>query len=223
MIIQLLSNLGTSFTLGLLTPLTAVCVLPLYPGFLVYLANNIKGQKNQRKAMILFGIVIVLGTVSFMTALGVLFSFLLEISLTQVIGIISPIAFGVLVIISIFLIFNFDIGKYLPSSKVPRFKNPFLSAFFFGVFFGAIVVPCNPLFIAALFARGLSVSGFSLSILNFLFFGLGMGAPLLLFSALSVTYSRKIIALLLKYKRVINRGAGIFMLGVALYYLIFVF
>jgi len=223
MIIQLLSNLGTSFILGLLTPLTAVCVLPLYPGFLAYLANNIEGQKNQKKAMVFFGLLIVLGTVSFMAVLGILFSFLLEVSLTQVIGIISPIAFGILIIISLLLIFNFDVGKYIPQSRLPQFKNPFLSAFLFGVFFGAIVVPCNPLFIAALFARGLSATGFSVNLLNFLFFGLGMGAPLLLFPILSLTHSQKIISILVKHKLIINRVAGVFMLVVALYYLIFVF
>jgi hypothetical protein len=29
---QILIDLGSTFLLGLLTPLTAVCVLPLYPG-----------------------------------------------------------------------------------------------------------------------------------------------------------------------------------------------
>ena len=38
---QLLINLGSTFLLGLLTPLTAVCVLPLYPGFLSFLSRKL--------------------------------------------------------------------------------------------------------------------------------------------------------------------------------------
>jgi len=36
-----LLNLASSFVLGLLTPLTAVCVLPLYPGFLSFLSGKL--------------------------------------------------------------------------------------------------------------------------------------------------------------------------------------
>ena len=38
---MILSNVFTSFFLGLLTPLTAVCVLPLYPAFITYLSNQV--------------------------------------------------------------------------------------------------------------------------------------------------------------------------------------
>lgn len=216
------TDVATSLLLGLLTPLTALCVLPLYPGFLAYLANQLAG-KESKKLLALFGVVVTAGVILFMGLLGLIFTTFLQASLTNVIGIVSPIAFGILGVISILLIFNVDIGQYLPKVHAPIKKNPLWSALIFGFFFGAIVVPCNPLFIAAMFAKAVQTGAFARNIINFLFFGIGMGLPLLVFSIVSIPASKSIIGFLTKYAKYINRIAGIIMLIVSLYYLIFVF
>jgi len=212
----------TSFVLGLLTPLTAVCVLPLYPGFLAYLAGKI-GEKSSRKQFLKLGLVVVLGVMVFMFLLGLIFTTILEVSLTNVIGIVSPIAFGVLGIISIFLIFDYDLGKFFPQMHAPVLKNPLFSAFVFGFFFGAIVIPCNPLFIAALFTKSISNMGFISNMANFIAFGFGIGLPLLVFSAISYAKSSAVIGFLAQQKKKINLVAGIIMLVISIYYLVFVF
>ncbi len=217
-----LADFTSSFILGLLTPLTAVCVLPLYPGFLAYIANQFS-KKADRKKYALLGIVITAGVLLFMFLLGIIFTTFLQVSLTTVIGIISPIAFTILAIVSVLLILDFDLGQFFPKAHVKITKNPLLSAFIYGFFFGAIVIPCNPAFIAAFFARVLLLDNAANSILNFLFFGLGLGFPLLLFSLFSAKWSSSIITFVTKYKTSINRIAGIIMLVISLYYLIVVF
>ena len=215
-------DIVTSFVLGLLTPLTAVCVLPLYPGFLAFLSSQFSGEVN-KKSYALFGAIIVLGVIVFMLLFGLIFTTLLQQSLTNVIAIVSPIAFAILGIISIFLIFDFDFGRFIPKMKVKTSKNPWKSAFGFGFFFGAIVIPCNPGFIAALLARALLIDNFASSMLSFLSFGVGLGAPLLVFSLISAQWSSSIIGFLTKHKRKINLIAGILMLWISLYYLLCVF
>ncbi len=213
-----------SFVLGLLTPLTAVCVLPLYPAFLAYLSNQFsQNDKNNRKHYALFGFIIILGVILFMFLLGLIFTTILQKSLTNVIGIVSPIAFIILAVISIFLIFDIDMGRLIPKIKTPASKNPLLGALFYGFFFGAIVVPCNPAFIGAFFARAFLIQNFFSNILNFLLFGLGLGFPLLIFSLISQKWSQKIIYFVTKHKRKINLFAGIIMLIISVYYLFFVF
>ncbi|MFQ5826337.1 MAG: cytochrome c biogenesis protein CcdA [Dehalococcoidia bacterium] len=220
----LLSELGAAFVLGLLTPLGAVCVLPLYPGFLVYLSNRLSGaDEASRKTILFLGLIITSGVILFMSLLGLVFTTVLQVSLTSVIGIVSPIAFGILIVISLFLIFDVDVGRFLPQTHAPVTRNPWLSAFVFGFFFGAIVVPCNPLFIAALFARTVSAAGFLENVLRFLFFGIGIGFPLLVFAAVSTAAADAIIGFLTRYKRIINLIVGLIMLGVSVYYLFFVF
>jgi cytochrome c-type biogenesis protein len=220
---ELLADLGETFVLGLLTPLGAVCVLPLYPGFLAYLANQLSGKQASRKTFIYFGLIISSGVILFMTLLGLVFSTILEVSLTNVIQVVSPIAFGILFMISLLLIFNVDIGRFLPKARAPITKNPLANAFVFGFFFGAIVVPCNPAFIAVLFTRTISTVDFLANFLRFLFFGVGLAFPLLLFAVISGASSQTIINFLTRYKRIINLIAGIIMLGISIYYLIFVF
>jgi len=219
---SLLADISTSFILGLLTPLTAVCVLPLYPAFLSFLSNRFS-ENASKKTYAMFGVVIVLGVLVFMLALGLIFTTLLQKSLTNVIGIISPIAFGILGIISIFLIFDFDFSRFLPRVNVSSKGNPLKSAFVFGFFFGAIVIPCNPGFIAAFFARAFLTDSFISSMVSFLSFGVGLGAPLLVFSLVSAQWSEKVISFLTKHKRKINMIAGLLMLWISLYYLICVF
>jgi cytochrome c-type biogenesis protein len=97
------------------------------------------------------------------------------------------------------------------------------TAFVYGFFFGAIVIPCNPLFIAALFTRAVTATDFLFNLLQFLFFGLGIGFPLLVFAAISGAATDKVIGFLTKYQRVINLSVGLIMLGISTYYLVFVF
>lgn len=223
MVVGILLKISEAFILGLLTPLTAACVLPLYPGFLVYLSNQLSGKEADRKTIALFGIIITAGVVLFMMLLGLVFTTILQVALTNVINIISPVAFGILIIISLVLIFDIDLGRYIPRTEAPTGKNPLVNALLFGFFFGAIVVPCNPPFIAVLFTRTISTIGFLENVLRFVFFGIGMAAPLLAFSLISTASSRAIIGYLVEHKRIINLSAGIIMLVISAYYIVFVF
>lgn len=217
------ANLFTSFLLGLLTPLTAVCVLPLYPAFLAYLSDQMSGREEDKRLPLFFGILISAGVIVFMTLLGLIFTTVLQVSLTKVVGIVSPIAFGILFVLSILLIMDYDLGKFFPQRNVSDDRNPMITAFLYGFFFGAVVVPCNPGFIAALFAKTLTTIDFVGNMLDFFAFGFGISFPLILFSLLSLSKSMKIISVLVNYKRKINLFAGIFMLVISLYYLIIVF
>jgi cytochrome c-type biogenesis protein len=217
---DVLGDVATSFLLGLLTPLTALCVIPLYPAFLSRLSRTVSKEHDNRRLFALFGLVVVAGVIVFMMALGLIFTTLLQESLTRVIGIVSPIAFAAMAVIGVLLMFNVKIQRKVRPNKL---ANPYVSAFFYGFFFGAIVVPCNPLFIAAFFARVATVEGFVVNMANFLAFGLGIGAPLLAFSLVSRSTSRWMVNWLVKYNRQIDFVAGLVMVSVAVYYLVYVF
>ncbi len=215
-------NLWISFIAGLFAPLGAVCILPLYPGFLAYLSAKLSG-KESKKTIVLLGVVVMTGVMMSMLVIGFIFTFLLQKSLTNVIGIISPVAFVIMAVVSILLIFNVDLGRFFPKTHAPILKNPFFSSFVFGLFFGIIVLPCNPTSLIVLFAISTSALSFSTNFLNFVFFGIGMALPLLILSIISAAKSKEVTSYLTKYKRIINIVAGIAMLAISLYYLIFVF
>lgn len=218
----MLQEFLNSFLLGLATPLTAACVLPLYPGFISYLSNQMDGTESKR-TYALFGGLVTAGVVGFMLTLGLLFTTLIGTSLTVVTQVVSPIAFGLLGVISLFLILDLDFQSFVPSVQSPKFEDPLKNAFSFGFFFGAIVLPCNPGYIAVFLARATLFTSPVSSMGNFLLFGFGMGFPLFAFTVASANKSKEIINFLTSHEKIINRGSGLLMLGISLYYLIFVF
>lgn len=218
----MVSEFINSFLLGLATPLTAACVLPLYPGFISYLSSQL-GRDESRETYAMFGGLVVIGILSFMLALGLIFTTLIGTSLTAVTQVVSPVAFGILTIISLFMILNKDFSAFFPSVNTPRFENPLKNAFVFGFFFGAILLPCNPGYIAVFLARATLFSSPVSSMANFLLFGFGMGSPLFAFTLISSNRSKEVINILEKHDEMIRRGSGLLMLGISLYYLIEVF
>ncbi|WP_050459193.1 cytochrome c biogenesis protein CcdA [Haloferax gibbonsii] len=266
MLTDLAPRLFELFLLGVGTPLTAACALPLYPGFLAYLArqssrasaespspaggvadgrgsrgrgdgNGVEGEDRDRDRdrdrdgdedgglpIAVLGGLVTAGAVSFMLVVGVVFSFLLELSLTAVVEVVSPAAFGVLFVVSLALLFDAKVFARLPTVEPPETRHPALSAFAYGFFFGAIVLPCNPGFIALFFARvPVLFDTAAESLLGFLAFGLGIGAPLLVFALVSERYSRRATRWFARHTTAINRVTGAVMLVVSAYYLLVVF
>ncbi|WP_410766291.1 cytochrome C biogenesis protein [Haloferax sp. DFSO60] len=220
------------FVLGVGTPLTAACALPLYPGFLAYLARQSSrseatdGGTTEKTGLPIsvLGLLVTLGAVSFMLLVGVLFSLLLEVSLTAVVQVVSPLAFGVLFVVSLALLSDTKIFTRVPTIQPPETKHPALSAFAYGFFFGAIILPCNPGFIALFFARvPVLFNTTAESLLGFFAFGLGIGAPLLVFALVSEQYSRQVTRWFARHTTAINRVTGTVMLVVSVYYLLVVF
>ena len=72
-----LAVLWEAFLLGLATPLGAICVLPIYPGFLVYLSSRITGERISRKTIFLLGLVVTSGVILFMFLMGLIFTTIL--------------------------------------------------------------------------------------------------------------------------------------------------
>lgn len=215
----LLSEAATSFSLGLATPLSAVCVIPLYPAFLAFLSN----QDDDAPSVAALGVLVALGVVAFMAAVGVVFTTVLEQSLTGVVSTVSPVAFGVLAVLGVALAADLHPQSRLPTAEPPQTRYPSLSAFAYGAFFGAIVLPCNPGFIAVFFARAFLFSDPVASLANFGSFGLGMAAPLLAFAFASEPWRDRVIGVLTDHRRVINAVTGVVLVAISLYYLVAVF
>jgi cytochrome c-type biogenesis protein len=215
----LLGQLATSYTLGLATPLSAVCVIPLYPGFLAFLAN----QDEDAPSIAVLGGLVALGVIVFMTAVGVLFTTLLEVSLTAVVETVSPPAFALLAVLGVVLLLDLHPQSRLPTVEPPGTRYPSLSAFVYGAFFGAIVLPCNPGFISVFFARAFLFGDPLSSLANFGVFGVGMATPLLALAVVSEGARSRVLGLLTSHRRAVDAGTGLVLLAISLYYLLFVF
>lgn len=214
-----LGSVVNSFTLGLATPLSAVCVIPLYPGFLAFLSN----QDAEAPSVARLGILVALGVLSFMLGLGLVVTTLLETSLTRVIGVVSPTAFALLAVFGVVLAADLHPQSALPTVEPPQTRYPSLSAFAYGAFFGAIVLPCNPGFIAVFLSRALLLTDPVSSLANFGAFGVGMATPLLAFAVVSEPWRDRVLGFLTGHRRAVNAITGVVLVAVSLYYLFAVF
>ena len=212
-------NVLNSFTLGLATPLSAVCVIPLYPGFLAFLSS----QGEDAPSVARLGLLVAAGVLAFMTVLGLVFTTVLETSLVRVVGVVSPVAFGLLAVFGVALAADLHPQSRLPVVEPPQTRHPSLSAFAYGAFFGAIVLPCNPGFIAVFLSRALLFSDPVSSLANFGAFGVGMATPLLAFAFVSEPWRDRVLGVLTGRRRVVNAVTGVVLTAISLYYLIAVF
>ncbi|PWR73531.1 cytochrome c biogenesis CcdA family protein [Methanospirillum stamsii] len=209
-----------SFLAGVYTPLGAMCVLPLYPGYLAFLAGRTKTGSTSTASL---GLAVTGGVLLAMFSFGLLFVSILKISTGDVLEILGPVIYLVLAAMSIAMIAGFDISRFFPMISTPVGKTPYITAVLFGAFFGLVALPCNPGSIILLFAISASTADFIANFINFVLFGIGMASPLLFLSALSMEKSRTFIRFFTSHHLIINRVAGVLMLSVALYYLVFVF
>jgi cytochrome c-type biogenesis protein len=208
-----IDSMLTSFTLGLLAT-TSPCVLPLYPGFLAYLAGGqerFAGSSNR-----FLGLFVLAGVLTTMVALGG-FIALLAIPVGKALAVAIPISDVLILVLGLLLIANINPFKGLPQIQAPIFRHPFGSAFVYGMLYGPIALPCSGPLVVGIFAFSLTAEQALGKLAVFVWFGLGFGLPLLLLSLMSGSAQRGITRQLAIHSRIINFIAGLLMIGVAVY------
>jgi len=213
------SQVATAFSLGLATPLSAVCVLPLYPGFLAFLSE----QHEDSPSIAVLGALVAVGVIACLAGIGLVFTTALQRSLTGVVGVVSPVAFALLAVFGLLLVGGRRPHARLPTARPPQTTHPSLSALGYGVFFGAVVLPCNPGFVAVFFARAVLFADPVTSLASFGGFGFGMATPLLALAFVSERWRDSVLGALTRHRRAVEVATGLVMVAVALYYLFGVF
>ncbi len=185
------------------------------------------GKQGGNHSVALLGVLVVSGVITFMALVGIVFTFLLGAGVNRAVETVSPVAFLLLLGVGAVLMVAPDGFGRLPNVQPPHSDRPRLSAFGYGFGFGAIIIPCNPGLIALFFSRTTVVFpefDSQLEVLAaFLAFGLGIGAPLLAFALLSEPFGEQVTRTLASHSHVINRGVGMILVVVSLYYLLVVF
>jgi cytochrome c-type biogenesis protein len=209
-----LENVLTSISIGLLAT-TSPCVLPLYPGFLAYLSGSHSDEHHPTRRYLL-GLFVLLGVMSMMLALGGLIA-LLSISISSALSVVVPLADLAIIVLGVLLLLNVNPFKSLPQIKAPLVSHPYANAFVYGLLYGPIALPCSGPLVVGIFAYSLTAGEFFSKLAVFLWFGLGFGLPLLLLSFLSGAAQRWITRQLALHAAIINRVAGVLLIGVAIY------
>lgn len=207
-----LESIFTSFSLGLLAT-TSPCVLPLYPGFLAYLSG---GQGDTGKRRYFLGFFVLAGVLTMMVTLGGLIA-LLSVSIGRALSIVIPLADLAIIALGVLLLANINPFKGLPQIQVPVLSHPYINAFFYGLLYGPIALPCSGPLVVGIFAFSITATEALSKLAVFLWFGLGFGLPLLLLSFLSGAAQRWITRQFAMRSRLINVIGGILLVGIGIY------
>ena len=201
----------TSLLLGLLTT-TSPCLLPLYPGFLAYLS----GWGELGKSRYLLGMFVLAGVLSMMLILGSLIA-LLTVPIGSVLKYLIPLADFLILVLGILLILNHNPFKTIPQIQMPVFRHPFANAFVYGLLYGPIALPCSGPMVVGIFALSLTLEEAFSQLWVFLWFGLGLGLPLLVISLLSGVLQLPLTRFFARNSRLVNLFGGLILIGVAIY------
>jgi cytochrome c-type biogenesis protein len=201
----------TSLLLGLLTT-TSPCILPLYPGFLAYLSNQ--SELGQQKYFL--GFFVLGGVLSMMLALGGLIA-LLAVPVGSVLVYLIPLADLLILFLGILLLLNRNPFKTLPQIQLPVLRHPYGNAYAYGLLYGPIALPCSGPMVVSIFALSFTAGEAFGQLWAFLWFGIGLGMPLLILSFLSAASQRQLTILFARYSRTINFIGGMLLVGIAVY------
>jgi cytochrome c-type biogenesis protein len=204
-----------AFALGNAAILGNVCMLPLYPGLFVLLADRVESGAPQR-AIRWMGVLVLAGVLTAMVALGGLLH-LLSRSFSDVLGVMLPVLYGLVAVLGVLMLVDRNPLARMRSAQVPILSGPASSAFVYGLAMGPLTLPCTgPLIISAFVVGGVAGSGELVDgLVYFLFFGLGFGWPLVLLPLLAAPAQQRMTRFLTRNHRAITILSGVLLLGVA--------
>jgi cytochrome c-type biogenesis protein len=169
-----METLAATFLLGLGSA-ASPCLLPLYPGFIAYLAGTSPGLPRRREAALL-GLVVLAGLLTTMISVGLLLS-LLALPFGDVLRWSVPIGTVVLVGLGLVLLAGRNPFARVASVRVPVVRNPLGQAYVYGLAVGPMVLPCAGPFLIALLAISVGFADGLARSVRSSYTGLGLACP----------------------------------------------
>ena len=100
--------------------------------------------------------------------------------------------------------------RRLSTSQAPLLRNPYLTAYLYGLLLGPMTLPCaGPIVLSAFLLGASSFTQLANSLLYFLAFGLGFGWPLVLLPLLTQPFQRQFTQWTTRYYGALTVASGV--------------
>lgn len=209
-----MSQLVEAFVLGNASILTNVCMLPLYPSMVAYLATDSGRARGWSGPL---GVLVLAGVLTMMMAVG-LALFLLRQTFGAILPWLLPLVYGSVIVLGILLLLGRNPFARLAAIDAPVFRSPFLTAFAYGLLLGPMTLPCaGPLIVSAFVLGAGSIGSLADGLLYALAFGLGFGWPLVLLPLLAAPAQRHLTRWLAGRYGLLTRAAGLMLVGIGVF------
>jgi cytochrome c-type biogenesis protein len=220
-----MGHLVEAFVLGNTAILTNVCVLPLYPGMVAYLAADSDGSPSPAcgrggwgvRGRAWLGVLVLAGVLVLMTGVG-LALYLLRRSFGTILPILLPLVYGAVIVLGILLLLGRSPFARLRMIGGPVLGNRYAAAFVYGLLLGPMTLPCaGPLLVSAFVVGAGSIVSLADSLLYAFAFGLGFGWPLILLPVLAVPAQRGFTRWLTDRYGLLARASGVLLVAIGLF------
>jgi len=214
------NELFQAFILGNTAILTNVCVLPLYPGLLAFMAGTGAKRQNRHTARLL-GLFVLAGVLGLMLLVGWLL-YLFKSTFGIVLPILLPVIYTVVVLLGLLMVSGRNPFSRLGTVKTPVLRNQFGAAFAYGLLLGPMTLPCaGPLVVSVFLLGAGSASGLLDNVFYFLAFGLGFGWPLIVLPLFAQPIQRRFASWTTRHYGLMTRVSGVLLIIIGLYGIIF--
>ncbi len=185
-----MNELLQAFILGNTAILTNVCILPLYPGLIAYMAGNAQSNHSSRAGRWL-GFFVLAGVLTLMLAVGALL-FALEQSFGTILPVVLPVIYGVVILLGFLMVSGRNPFNRLATVQVPLLRNPYIGAYVYGLLLGPMTLPCaGPIVVSAFLLGASSFAALADGIAYFLAFGIGFGWPLVVLPFVASPFQKR--------------------------------
>jgi cytochrome c-type biogenesis protein len=194
----------TTFLLGL-GAAASPCLLPLYPGFLAYLAGG--GAEGARRSPFFLALAVVAGVLTAVVAVALVVS-ALALPLAGFLAAVVPATTVVLVVLGIVMLAGRNPFARIATIQVPVVRRPLGQAYVYGLLMGPVAIPCAGPFLVALLGISVGLVDTGARIGSFLVFGLGFCTPLIVLAMLGAVRGRALARSIATRHTLILRIAG---------------
>jgi cytochrome c-type biogenesis protein len=207
-----IETLITSFVLGI-GAASSPCLLPLYPGFLAYLAGG--AGREPRATPFVLAVFVVAGVLTTVIALALVVS-ALAISLSGLLAAIVPATTIALAVLGFAMLAGLNPFSRLASVRVPVVRHPLGQAYVYGLLMGPVAIPCSGPFLVALLGISIGIVDGGARLLSFIVFGIGFCLPLLVLAAIGTVRGQALARWLVKRQGIVLRVSGALLVVAAL-------
>lgn len=195
----------TTFLLGIGSA-ASPCLLPLYPGFLAYLAGSGNGGVRSRSPLLL-GLAVVAGVLTTVIAVALVVS-ALAVSLTGILSFLVPATTVVLVVLGVVMLAGRNPFARVATIRVPLIHRPVGQAYVYGLVLGPVAIPCSGPFLVALLAISVGLVDATARIASFIVFGIGFSLPLILLALIGAARGQSLARAIARRHGLVLRVAG---------------
>lgn len=211
-----MNQLFEAFLLGNAAILTNVCVLPLYPGLIAFLAGNAANERTAYAAKWL-GFFVLAGVLSLMLLVG-LVMYLFRQSFGAILPWLLPLIYGVVIVMGLLMLSGRNPFARFTAVQTPVLRHPFAAAYVYGLLLGPMTLPCaGPLVVSAFLLGAGSFTNLANSLAYFIAFGIGFGWPLVALPFAALPVQRRFTRWTGQNYQLLTRISGVLLIAIGVF------